>query len=207
MRPLTDISPKPLLEIGGKALIIYLMEALRDHGFTELVINHAHLGEQIVERLGDGKDFGVSIQYSDESSGGLETGGGILKALPLLGDDPFLVVNGDIWTDYPFSQLVKGMSGKAHLVLVGNPSHHLQGDFHLAGHQVLAEGQPRLTYSGIGVYDPAMFRHCKQRKFPLAPLLRAAMVDGLVSGEYYKGEWSDIGTLERLQSLEQKISS
>lgn len=207
MRPLTDEIPKPLLEVANKPLIVYLIEALSQHGIHELVVNYAHLGEKIVDCLGNGSQYGVTIQYSEESQGGLETGGGILKALSLLGDKPFLVVNGDIWTDYPFSRLPETIEGFVHLVLVDNPKHHAEGDFHLIGSKVSDQGSPKLTYSGIGIYSPALFKNCSEKKFPLAPLLREAMADGRVTGEYYDGQWQDIGTPERLQQLNQKISS
>jgi N-acetyl-alpha-D-muramate 1-phosphate uridylyltransferase len=206
MRPLTDATPKPLLKVADKPLVVYIIEALSRHGLHELVVNYAHLGEKIIDCLGDGGQYGVTIRYSDESQGGLETGGGILKALPLLGDNPFLVVNGDIWTDYPFSRLPETVEGLAHLVLVDNPEHHRDGDFHLSGSKVSGQGSPKLTYSGIGVYSPELFKNRSEEKFPLAPLLREAMADGRVTGEYYDGQWQDIGTPERLQQLNQEIS-
>jgi len=207
MRPLTDAVPKPLLEVQGKPLVVYLIESLARHGITDLVINYAHLGEQIVERLGDGGEFGVTIRYSEERQGGLETGGGIFKALPLLGDQPFIVVNGDIWTDYPFSRLPRSLEGLAHLVLVDNPAHHSAGDFVLQGEQVCSSGDTRLTYSGIGVYSNKLFAGNTLAKFPLAPLLRRAMDLGQVTGEYYPGLWQDIGTPERLAQLNQSAGS
>lgn len=207
MRPLTDSTPKPLLKAGGQALIEYHIHSLAAAGVRELVINHAHLGQQVEDYLGDGSRYGVQISYSAEGEGkALETGGGIFKALPLLGEAPFIVVNGDVWTDYPFAQLPTNPGGLAHLVLVDNPPHNPSGDFHLQGQVVLGEGEPRLTFSGIGVYDPRLFAACEPGAFPLAPLLREAMAQGLVSGEYFSGSWLDIGTPERLQQLDQSLT-
>jgi MurNAc alpha-1-phosphate uridylyltransferase len=202
MRPLTDRIPKPLLEVGGKALIQYHIEALRDAGFSKLVINHAHLGQQIVDRLGDGSQYGVQIDYSPEPEGALETGGGIKHALSLLGSQPFVVVNGDIWTDYPYHSLYREPDGLAHLVLVDNPPHHPEGDFRLNGQQLAADGDGKLTFSGIGLYRPQLFDDTPEGAFPLAPLLRTAMHNGQVSGEYYQGQWMDIGTPQRLSELD-----
>ena len=204
MRPLTDRVPKPLLSVCGKPLIEHLIEGLRRGGITDLVVNVAYLAPQIEAALGDGAAFGVNIVYSREPDGPLETGGGIHRALPLL-SDPFVVINGDIWTDYPFMQLPRAIAGTAHLILVDNPAHHPGGDFALAGNRVLPEGEARLTFSGIGVYRPALFAHKQPGRFPLAPLLRAAMGMGEVSGEHYRGGWEDIGTPERLQALERAL--
>jgi MurNAc alpha-1-phosphate uridylyltransferase len=204
MRPLTDTTPKPLLEAGSRRLIEYHIEALAAAGITDLVINHAHLGEQIEGALGQGERYGVRIRYSAEGTA-LETGGGIHRALPLLGPDPFLVVNGDIWTDYPFSRLPAVPQGLAHLVLVDNPPHHRDGDFALSGGKVVPTGGPRLTFAGIGLYRPELFAHCRPGRFPLAPLLREAMAEGRVSGEHYRGRWTDIGTPERLAALDAEL--
>jgi MurNAc alpha-1-phosphate uridylyltransferase len=201
MRPLTDTTPKPLLRIGGQTLIEHQIHKLSQAGFRELVINHAHLGEQIVEALGDGSSYGVNIQYSPEPGGALETGGGIYNALPLLGDAPFVVVNTDIWTDFPFGILPEVPGGLAHLVLVPNPEHHVSGDFVLSGQQVSESGENKLTFSGIGVYTPALFKNVAPGVFPLAPLLRKAMAAGQVTGECYDGSWSDIGTPEQLDEI------
>lgn len=206
MRPLTDTTPKALLKAGGKYLIEYHLEALANAGIREVVINHAHLGAQFAPALGDGSHYGVDITYSPEGDSGLETGGGIFHALPLLGDAPFMVVNADVWTDYPFAQLPAQPAGLAHLVLVSNPPQHPEGDFALQGDTVLPEGMPRLTFSGIGVYRPALFAACHTGSFPLAPLLRAAMQQDQVSGEHYRGRWFDVGTPERLQQLDQLLS-
>lgn len=204
MRPLTDRVPKPLLVAGGKPLIVHLIEGLKRGGITDLVINVAYLAPLIEAELDDGTALGVRIVYSPEPDGPLETGGGIHRALSLL-SDPFVVINGDIWTDYPFAQLPRAIRGKAHLILVDNRPHHPAGDFVLTGNRVLAEGPVRLTYSGIGVYRPALFAAMKPGRFPLAPLLRAAMAEGEVSGEHYRGGWEDIGTPERLRSLDEAL--
>ena len=205
MRPLTDHTPKPLLPAGGKRLIEYHLEALADAGFREVVINLAHLGEQIRDHLGDGERYGLSIAYSQEPEGALETGGGIFNALPLLGDAPFLVVNGDVWSDYPFKEL-REPQGLAHLVLIDNPEHNPKGDFALEAGAVKSEGEPRFTFSGIGLYRPELFDGCEPGAFPLAPLLRAAMAKGAVSGEHFTGHWLDIGTPQRLEALNQELA-
>jgi MurNAc alpha-1-phosphate uridylyltransferase len=201
MRPLTDHTPKPLLGVAGKPLILYHIEGLAGAGFHELVINHAHLGAQIESEVGSGARWGVSIRYSPESQA-LETGGGIFNALPLLGERPFVVVNGDIWCDYDFSRLRLPSGRLAHLVLVANPRHHPGGDFVLRHGEVREGDGDHLTYSGIGVYDPLLFAGCQGGAFPLAPLLRKAMRNHLVSGERHAGNWLDVGTPERLVQLE-----
>ena len=205
MRPLSDTVPKPLLPAGGKPLIVHLIESLARSGLRGIVVNHSHLGEQIVDYLGAGDRYGVRLTYSREEGGGLETGGGIFKALPSIDTDPFVVVNGDIWTDYPFDRLPLRLDGLAHLVLVDKPPQHPQGDFSLQNGKVSAEGEPRLTFSGIGVYARALFAECRPGKFPLAPLLRTAIAQGLVSGEHYTGRWRDVGTPERLKELDQEL--
>lgn len=201
MRPLTDHTPKPLLRAGGKPLIVHHIERLAAAGIRDLVINHAHLGEQIEAALGDGAAFGVHIRYSAEGEA-LETGGGIFKALPLLGDKPFLVLNGDVWTDCDVGDLRLADGDLAHLVLVENPSHNPNGDFALAAGRIQAEGSPRDTFSGIGVYRPELFEGCTPGAFPLAPLLRRAMQAGRVGGRRHSGRWFDIGTPERLAELD-----
>lgn len=205
MRPMSDSVPKPLLPVGGKPLIVHLIERLAKAGFRKLVINHSHLGEKFPATLGSGSHYGVNIVYSHEAGGGLETGGGIFKALPLIDTDPFVVVNGDIWTDFPFNRLPSKLNGLAHLVLVNNPDHHPQGDFSLQQGRVLAAEAPRLTFSGIGVYAHALFANCRPGKFPLVPLLFAAMAEGQVSGEHYNGFWYDVGTPQRLTTLDQEL--
>ena len=204
MQPLTDQLPKPLLTIDGKPLLQYHIEALATAGIRELVINHALMGEMIEERFGNGESFKVRISYSAEGDNPLQTGGGIKRALPLLGEAPFIVVNGDIWTDYDFSCLPAVPAGLAHLVLVNNPPHHPHGDFQLNGNEVQDGGEIRYTYSGIGVYHASLFTGIEQDSFPLAPLLREAMQKQLVSGEFFKGEWLDIGTPQRLQAINSK---
>lgn len=204
MRPLTDTTPKPLLKVGGRALIEHHLLSLAAAGIEEVVVNHAHLGQQLVEALGDGSRYGVSIRYSGEPAGALETGGGICRAIPLLGDAPFIAVNGDIYTDFPFETL-RPPAGLAHLVLVDNPVHHMKGDFALQSGLVSTQGDNMLTFSGIGVYRPQLFRNQTKEKFPLAPLLRLAMQEAQVTGQHYRGLWVDIGTPERLREIDQEV--
>lgn len=207
MRPLTDKTPKPLLTIGNKALIEYHIEALAKAGITELVINCAWLGQQIIDALGDGSRYGVTIVYSDEGEQALETAGGIINALNLLGNDPFIVVNGDIWCDYDFARLPSSIKGLAHLVMVDNPEHNVEGDFSLQDDGTLEnEGSNKLTFSGIGIYKAELFKNIPAGIQPLAPLLRQVIQQGMVSGEKYRGVWLDIGTPERLEEVNQRIS-
>ncbi len=205
MRPLTDTIPKPLLKVAGYSLIEYQIQRLVAAGITQIVINHAYLGQQIEQALGDGQRYGAHLHYSPENATILGTGGGIYRALPLLGTEPFIVVNGDVYCDYPLQQLPQQLSGLAHLVLVDNPNHHAEGDFHLQANWVLDQGEPRLTFSGIGVYHPALFAVCQPGPFPLGPLLKSVMPMGQVTGEYYAGYWLDVGTPERLQLLERYL--
>lgn len=205
MRPLTDHTPKPLLSVGGKPLIQYQIEALAAAGFQELVVNHAHLGQQIETTLGDGSRWGVHIRYSPEDTA-LDTGGGVYKALPVLGDAPFLVVNGDVWCDYGYCMPALDAGRLAHLVLVDNPHHHPKGDFALQNGQVENQGTPRYTFSGIGVYHPKLFAGCSPGTFSLTPLLRAACNQGRVGGELFCGRWIDVGTPQRLHELDQSLS-
>lgn len=209
MRPLTDRVPKPLLNVRGRPLIEWVIEALARAGVTELVVNHAHLGTQIVEALGRGERLGVSIQYSPEREA-LETAGGVAQALHLLGEAPFLVVNSDVYCDYDFSALAAraasfaGGDDLAHLVMVDNPAHHPEGDFALAGGRIAERGAPQamLTFSGIGLYSPRLFSGITPgQKAPLAPLLRKAMAAGRIGGERHAGLWNDVGTPERLALL------
>lgn len=207
MRPLTDHTPKPLLEAGGKPLIQWHIERLRDAGFTELVINHAWLGGKLEAALGDGSELGVTIEWSREGTP-LETAGGIRRALPLLGDDPFLVVNGDIWCDLEFAHLRAAPQGLAHLVLVDNPAHNPDGDFQLGSDgKVRDNGAAALTFAGVGVYQPALFDGLSEGEAKLAPLLRDAMAKGLVTGEHHAGQWWDIGTPARLQELDTRLKA
>jgi MurNAc alpha-1-phosphate uridylyltransferase len=208
MRPLTLTRPKPLLEVGGRALIEHHLASLVAAGFGSVVINLSWLGAQIRAHLGDGAAFGVSVEYSEEGLEPLETGGGILRALPLLGSGPFLVVNGDVWTDYPYATL-RGRLAEgdlAHVVLVPNPDHHPDGDFVLAHGRMVETRGERLTFSGVGVYRPELLAG-REGTFPLAPLLRAAARDGRVSAEQYNGAWYDIGTPARLDALNQRYNS
>ena len=200
LHPLTETTPKPMLEVNGRPLLRHHIDRLRQAGVTELVINTARHGERIEACFGDGAAYGVDIAYSREGDSPLETGGGIFRALPLLGDSPFLVVNGDILTELDFASLLRPPAGQAHLVLVPNPPHHPQGDFVLgADGRLDCRGRPRRTYGGIGVYAPRLFRRCTGGAFPLLPLLRRAMAAGRVTGELYAGPWIDVGTPERLE--------
>jgi len=203
MRPLTDHTPKPLLEVGGQSLLAWHLDHLARAAIDEVIINIAWQGWQIPEALGDGSRWNMRLHYSDEQQeGALETAGGIVKALPLLGDEPFLVVNGDVWCDYPCEPRELAEQDLAHLVLVDNPPQHAVGDFGLEEGRVFATdtAYPKLTFSGIGYYHPALFAGLDYGHRRLAPLLRAAMQAGRVSGEHYTGTWQDIGTPERLQA-------
>lgn len=208
MRPLTDHTPKPLLKVGGKPLIVWHIERLARAGFRDIVINHAHLGAQIEQSLGNGAQWDVSIQYSPEVMA-LETAGGIANALPLLGDSPFCVVNGDVFTDYDFAQLKENagavVRGEAttHLVLVDNPPQHPNGDFSIVNGQLVNAGEPMYTFSGVGVYQPSLFSGIvRGQAAKLAPLIRDAIGQGRASAEYYGGVWHDIGTPQRLTELD-----
>ena len=213
MRPLTDRTPKPLLEVGGKPLIVWHIENLVRAGIRELVINHAHLGAQIEASLGDGNQFGAHIQYSSEGKA-LETAGGIAYALPLLGSEPFAVINSDIFCDYDFAQLLthanklKTDGDTAYLVLVNNPPQHPNGDFHLHNGRIIPTGDLKFTFSGIGLYQPALFKGIPRGSIaPLAPLLRAQVALGKVSGEHHQGFWADVGTPQRLAELDSQVRS
>ncbi|TFF77270.1 nucleotidyltransferase family protein [Aeromonas taiwanensis] len=204
MRPLTDSLPKPLLAAGGKPLIVHHIEKLKRAGISELVINHAWLGHKLVAALGDGSAFGVSIHWSAEESA-LETAGGIVQALPLLGSDPFLVINGDTWIDADYASLVRQPLGGdlAHLWLVPNPPQHPNGDFSLQAGRV--QDAPALTFSGVGLYHPAAFAELPSGARKLAPLLRDWMAQDRVGGSLLAGEWRDIGTVERLRALDEQL--
>ncbi len=220
MRPLTDHTPKPLLHVGGQALIVWHLRRLAALGIGEVVINTSWLAARFPQTLGDGSGYGVKIAYSFEGDTPLETGGGMQHALPLLGGAPFLAINGDIWSDFDLARLPREPVGDAHLVLVDNPLHHLRGDFTLypdgqVGDRV--EGLDALTFSGIGVYRPSLLRQWQDvigntpganaapPRFPLAPLLRAAMARHAVSGEHHRGEWTDVGTPARLRQLDERL--
>jgi len=206
MRPLTDHKPKPLLPVDGKPLIVWHIERLAAAGIRDLVINHAHLGQQIEGALGDGSAWGVDIRYSAEGEGcALNTGGGIQRALPLLGERPFLVINADIWCNFDVRSLGLPAGALANLVMVDNPVHHPEGDFRLADGMLHEQGEPRLTFGGIGAYSPALFEACEPGAFPLAPLLREAMHDRKVLGVHHRGRWSDVGTPQRLAELEREL--
>ena len=209
MRPLTNNTPKPLLLCAGKPLIVYHIEALVAAGVSDIVINHAYLGEQIELALGDGSVYGARIQYSAEGKP-LNTGAGIAKALPLLGEEPFILTNGDVWTDFDFKQLLGCKVDLAHLVMVANPGHNPQGDFALMknGRLVADCNNPRglgLTYSGLSILHPKLFSFCPKGPFPLRQPLVAAMDEGRVSGQFFRGDWVDVGTPERLELLEQQL--
>ncbi len=205
MRPLTDRTPKPLLEVGGEKLIERHLRRLAAAGHVKIVINLSWLGSQIRQAVGNGQRYGVEVRYSDEGPTALETAGGIFKALPMLGSEPFLVVNGDIWTDHPLEPPALSPGADAHLVLVPNPPQHARGDFALEQGKV-TEGQgDRYTYSGIGIYRREFFAGCKPGKFPLLPLLRRAIEAGRLTGEAYRGAWHDVGTPERLAAFDSEL--
>ena len=214
MRPLTDHTPKPLLPVRGKPLIAWHLERLAAAGVRDVVVNIAWLADRFEPALGDGSRWGLRLHYSREGAEPLETGGGMLHALPLLGDAPFLAVNGDIWCDLDFAALPREPRGLAHLVMVDNPDHHPRGDFALdAEGRLHADGDARLTFAGIGVYRPALLAAWREvigpapgadetpPRFKLAPLLRAAMARGEVDGRHHRGEWTDVGTPQRLAAL------
>ena len=209
MRPLTDFTPKPLLKVGAKPLIVWHLERLAQAGFKEVVINHAHLGGQIEQALGNGSLWSMHIQYSPEQQA-LETAGGIANALPLLGEQPFLVVNGDIYTEIdfaPLANLAHSLSPNlAHLLMVDNPPQHPQGDFAIVDGRLSESGATKLTFSGVGVYHPSLFASVgRGQAAKLAPLLREAMAKQLATASYYDGVWHDIGTPERLHNLDQQL--
>lgn len=206
MRPLTDHTPKALLKVGGQTLIEHHLRRLGAAGLTDVIVNHAYLGGQIEAALGDGRRYGVTITYSAEGPRGLETGGGIFHALSLLGTAPFIVVNADVYTDYPFERLARPLERSlAHLVMVDNPPHHPGGDFALQGERAVNHGRPQLTFSGIGLYHPDLFRAGGPGAYPLAPILRRACDEGAVTGEHYQGDWVDVGTPERLKRLDRRL--
>ena len=207
MRPLTDVLPKPLLEVHNKPLIVWHLEKLVKSGFKEVIINIAHLGFKIPEYLGDGSKYGIKIAYSDEqTNGALESAGGIKKALPLLGEESFLVVNGDVFCDYDFNPDFDLHNKLAHLILVQNPSHNIKGDFGLNDTLVLNKADEMYTFSGIGYYNPELFRNLEQGKSALAPLLRKAIEQEKITGEVHHGCWHDIGTPQRLDEINRKIT-
>jgi MurNAc alpha-1-phosphate uridylyltransferase len=205
MRPLTERLPKPMLEVGGHRLIEYHLAALAEFGVREVVINLSWHGERIREALGGGAARGIAIRYSEEGPEPLGTGGGLLAALPLLGAEPFLVLNGDIWTDFPLRSLAAPAASLAHLVLVGNPEHHPGGDYGLESGGRATAGPERLTFSGISMLDPALFAGCRPGFFALKPVLDAALAAGRLTGQRYDGAWCDVGTPARLAALDSEL--
>ena len=201
LRPITDTLPKPLVMVNEKPLIVHHLEALRSIGITDIVINLGYLGDKIRSTLGRGEAFGVNITYSIETTL-LEVGGGVAHALPLLGEEPFLLVNGDIWTDYPFQRLLNYPVKLGHIVLVPNPDHNLKGDYGLIDHNVInrEDSSTTYTYTGIGVFHPILFKEV-EGVYPLTALLKKAQAEAALTGELYRGRWSDVGTIARLQTL------
>lgn len=205
MRPLSNHTPKPLLSVGDKALIEYHLHRLSAMGVEDVVINLAWLGDRIRERLGDGSEYGLRLHYSDEGEAALETAGGIAKALPLLGDAPFLVINGDVWCDADISALSLQEGDLAQLLMVDNPLHNTRGDFTLEGDRLHSGGESRLTFAGIGLYRPELFKNLPAGPQALAPLLRKAMAANRVTGLHHHGDWCDVGTPERLAELDRRL--
>lgn len=201
LRPLTDTLPKPLLAVAGKPLIEHHIAALALAGFVDIVINQGHLGDLLRDAIGDGSRWQVRIHWSDEQPAALETGGGIFQALPLLGKSPFVVVNGDIWSRFPYARLRAIKCDCAHLVLVPNPAHNPAGDFALQGARIYNSGATLHTFSGIALYHPRLFDACTPGRFSVVPLLRRAITNQVVTGEVYRGEWGDTGTPGRLQRI------
>lgn len=207
LRPITDSLPKPLVPVGGRPLIAWHLTALARAGIREVVINLSWLAERLRAALGDGSEWGVSIKWSEEGPVPLETGGGIYRAVPLLGPGPFLVVNADIWTDIDFAALALEEGALAHLVLVPNPPHNMRGDFGLEGDEVVSRETDRFTYSGVGLFRPQFFDGCTAERFPLLPLLNRAISARRLRGELHRGAWSDVGTAERLAQLEARLAA
>ncbi|NDY96562.1 nucleotidyltransferase family protein [Wenzhouxiangella sp. C33] len=208
LRPLTDRTPKPLIEVGGKPLIAHHLERLAGAGFDQVVVNLAWLGEQIEQALGDGSSFGVDIAYSREPAGALETAGGIIHALPLLGNQPFLMISADVFCDYPLDRLrSRPLQGLGHLVLVENPAHHEQGDFALDAQSRLVNGAPAFTFSGLALLHPALFHGLAPGRLALRPVFEQAMENESLTGELYQGIWSDVGTADRLAAIRRQIAT
>lgn len=200
MMPLTKNTPKPLIKVQGLTLIEHSINALKKAGISEIVINISYLGEQIKSYLGNGSKFGVNIHYSDESEGALETAGGIIKALPLLGISPFVVINSDVLCDYDLSNLILPTNSLAHLLLIDNPKHNPAGDFSLNDTQLTLANTKTYTFSGLGIYQPALFSpYLFEKKLTLSKVLKVAIAKNQISAEYYTGHWQDIGTPERLE--------
>ncbi len=207
LRPLTDHTPKPLIEVGGRTLIEWQIARLYRAGVREFVINLAHLGAQIEAKLGDGRRYGARFQYSVEPDGALEAGGGIRHALPLLGASPFIVANADVWIEFDYARVPALNGDLGHVVLVPNPTHNSRGDFALEGDRVRNDGDLRHTFAGVAVYSPAMFEHLPEGRFALAPLLREAAARGLLGGQLQAGNWIDVGTPERLAETRLRVAS
>ena len=205
MRPLTDRSPKPMLEIAGKPLIVHCIERLVEAGITHLVVNYAWLGHQIADALGDGTALGACVRYSPEPEGALEVAGGIVEALPLLGDGPFITVNADVWSDYRLERLPRTPDGLVHLVMVDNPPFHPHGDFGLVDGRLVLDARARLTFSGIALYRPELFQGLSRGRRALLPLLERAIRRRQASGEHHRGSWYDVGTPERLAALAEAL--
>ncbi|GAC1660350.1 MAG: nucleotidyltransferase family protein [Steroidobacteraceae bacterium] len=205
LRPITDTVPKPLVAVAGRPLIAWHLAALARAGVRDVVVNLSWLGELVRAALGDGRDFGVRIRYSEEGPIPLETGGGILRALPLLGAEPFLVVSADIWTDIDFGRVRLEPDAHAHLVLIHNPPHHPRGDFGLQGDLVVDHDGERLTYANVGVYRPEFFAGCAAGRFPLLQPLQRAIAARRVRGEVHSGQWYDVGTAERLAEVDARV--
>ncbi len=206
LRPLTDVTPKALIEVGGQPLIVHHLQNLAKSGINDIVINLAHLGDKIKNRLGTGEQYGVNITYSEEPEGGLETGGGIVKALPYLGTEPFVTVNADIYSNYDFSQLLKLKGQPAHLILVQNPPHNRKGDYDLDGnHLIISPEQNPFTFSGIAVYHPDFFSRCQLRRFSVTTMIKRTCSQNLITAETFEDMWHDIGTERRLKAAEKEI--
>lgn len=207
LRPLTNDTPKPLIQIAGKPLIAHHLEKLKHAGIAEIIINISYQGKKIKKYLGNGQNFGVDISYSDEGDTPLETAGGIIHALPLLGDDPFLVINSDIWYEHTLSFANLSGDKQAHLVLINNPPHNQSGDFVYELGKAFNSGENFLTFSGIGIYRPELFKNLPKKRLALSPILRNAIENELVSAEYFTGIWFDIGTPERLKQADDYVTS
>ncbi len=203
MQPLTKAIPKPLVEIHGKPLIVYHLEALATADITDVIINVSEYSKKIMPTLDDGSDYGINIHYSIEETL-LDTGGGIVNALPILGDAPFIIINGDVWTDYPMQQLKRQPEKLAHIVMVDNPAHRPQGDFYLHDNHVTSTGENKLTYAGIGIYTPEFFAGCVKEKFSLGPLLHEQVAKQQVTGEYYQDIWQVVDSPAQVQELNQE---
>lgn len=205
MRPLTDTVPKPLLEVGGKPLIVHHIERLAESGIRQIIINLAYKGQQIEAQLGGGAQFGVEIKYSHEDDLGLETAGGVINALPLLGSEPFILLSADLSTDYPFEALSHKIANPAHLVMVPNPDFNLHGDFYLSGKTLCHQGEQSLTYANIGLFQPSYFSGYDVQRLALGSLLHQSVKQGLLTGELYLGRWENVGTAQQLAKLNQSV--